>query len=482
MILLRLILSQIMFILTGGFISVLLFGRNRAPVSFAGRLGLIYLLGLGGMSFILFLAGFFGFKMDFSLILILSLLSGLGWMIMQKEDIKHFFKQKISFFSDFSLREILKDWTCSECFLLFLLVLIVFFQFQYAFRLPLLGFDSRAHWAFKTKILHFERTFRSESFFESERIHPQVRHPLLLPISQVVVTLTIGDYDDRLIKLPFVLIFLGMILLYYEEMRRYYSRAGALGFTLLLASIPQLNTPSDGGITSGYADAPLALFYLGMVIFLVRWIQLERMSDLIAGLIFALFSIYTKDDGLGCISASVFALIISFSLMKNFNWKTRLRGMILFCGIFLILMLPGRIYSHSLSLEQGEYLESLLNPVVIRKNINRIGLILQSYKLELFLNFTHWGILWLFLALSIILNTRFLRVPEIAFLGLSTLFYLMVLTVVFIILPWNLPQFFAGSLSRLILHMAPLCAYWIALLWSAKSKSLEIRTPEYLQS
>lgn len=472
MTLIRLILSQFIFIITGLFFYNLLDRKEHNPKSLPGRIGLIYLLGLGGMSLLLFLVGFLGIDLSFGLIVILALLCGLGWMILKIEVLKSFLKKGFSFGSTLSFHEFRRRWTFAEIFLVLFLVLVVLLQFQYAFRLPLLGFDSRAHWAFKTKILHYEKSFHSDSFYESERIHPQVRHPLLVPISQVVVTLSLGVYDDRLMKLPLVLIFLSVLLFYYEEMRRYYKRTWALGFTLLLASIPQINTPSDGGITSGYADAPLALFYLGMVIFLVRWIQRERIGDLLAGVLFALFSIYTKNDGLGCVGASVFALVISFLLIKSFNWKTRLKGVFLFIGIFLLFLLPGRIYSHSLSLEKGEYLESLLNPLVIRKNLDRLGLIFQSYKLEFFLNFAHWGILWFFLAVSIILNTRYLKVPEVAFVAFSMLFYLMVLTIVFIVLPWNLPQFFAGSLSRLILHLAPLAAYLIALLWANKSREI----------
>ncbi|MBN1901148.1 hypothetical protein JW926_07480, partial [Candidatus Sumerlaeota bacterium] len=406
-------------------------------------------------------------RLHYSLVMILALLCGSGWIILKIKTLKGFLKKDSNVLSGFSFSEIFRNRSYGEYFLAFLLVFVILTQFQYALRLPLLGFDSRAHWAFKTKILHYEGTFHSGSFYESERIHPQVRHPLLLPLSQVVVTLALGVYDDRLMKAPFALIFLSILFLYYNEMRRYYKRLWALGCSLLLATIPQLNTPSDGGVTSGYADAPLALFYLAMAIFLVRWIQMGRINDLMAALIFGLFSIYTKDDGLGCVCASVFALFISFTFMKNFNYKSRLKGMALFCGFFLLFILPGRIYSHSLSLEKGEYLESLLNPALIWRNIGLLGLILQSYKRELFLNFAHWGILWPFLILSIIINVRFFRKPEVVFIGLSAIFYLVILTVVFLVLPWNLRQFFAGSLSRLILHLAPVSSYWIALLWAS---------------
>jgi 4-amino-4-deoxy-L-arabinose transferase-like glycosyltransferase len=341
-------------------------------------------------------------------------------------------------------------------------------QFLYTFGLPLMGFDSRAHWALKSKILHYEDTFYSESFYDSERIHPQVRHPLLLPIIQMVVTRVLGDYDDRLMKLPFFLLYLSLIVFFYCELRRYYSRLTALFFVLFLVTLPLLSTPTDGGITSGYVDAPMAFYFLCTMIFLVRWLQQGNFIPMAFAALFAIFVMYLKDDGIGCVASAIGALLLSLLVLKTSSWKKRILSLILFIVVIFLFLFPGKIYSYSLSVGKGEYFESILKPGSIMKNIGRLSKILSSYELEMLLNLPHWGILWIILLFSIVYNVKRFRVQEVLFVGLTLLFYLCVLTVVFIVLPWDLSQFFAGSLGRLILQMSPVAVYFIALLWKER--------------
>jgi len=479
MILVRLIMSQLVFVLFGGFLHTLLFRRSKSRIPFWERGGVIYLLGLGGLGFCLFLIGFLGMRLTLGIILILAFLAGAGWIVLRRSEIKGLFEKRhtTSRFLPQRLGK-LRTVSCVEMMLLGGLLVNVALQFQYTFGLPMMGFDSRAHWALKSKILHHEKTFYSESFYDSERIHPQVRHPLLLPITQVVVTQSLGVYDDRLMKLPFFLIFVSLLFLMYSELRRYYSRATALCFLLLLATLPQFATPTDGGITSGYADAPMALYFLCTMIFFVRWLQLGNLVHLSLAALFAIFTMYFKDEGIGYVVSAMGALLLSLLVFKKGAWGKKILMLLLFIGLMILFLCPAKIYSNSLSVGKGEYFESILNLRSVRKNIGQLAQILSSYRLEMIFNLPHWGILWIFLIFSMIYNVKRFRVQEVLFVGLTLLFSLCVLTVIFIVLPWDLAQFFAGSLGRLILHLSLIAVYLIALLWkermSENSESLKL--------
>jgi len=469
MILVRLICSQILFVMFGGFLHALLFRRGKSQSSFWEKGSVIYLVGLGGFGFCLFLVGLLRIRFSSGLIIILGCLAGIGWFFLSSPDIGTFMGIPGRFLAFLhEVRKKFRTWSLMEVILVLGLAGMICLQFLYTFGLPLMGFDSRAHWALKSKILHYEDTFYSESFYDSERIHPQVRHPLLLPIIQMVVTRVLGDYDDRLMKLPFFLLYLSLIVFFYCELRRYYSRLTALFFVLFLVTLPLLSTPTDGGITSGYVDAPMAFYFLCTMIFLVRWLQQGNFIPMAFAALFAIFVMYLKDDGIGCVASAIGALLLSLLVLKTSSWKKRILSLILFIVVIFLFLFPGKIYSYSLSVGKGEYFESILKPGSIMKNIGRLSKILSSYELEMLLNLPHWGILWIILLFSIVYNVKRFRVQEVLFVGLTLLFYLCVLTVVFIVLPWDLSQFFAGSLGRLILQMSPVAVYFIALLWKER--------------
>jgi len=466
MILLKLIHSQLLVLLAGGLAASLIYRRrSRKPPPWE-FLSLSYLLGTGILGVLLFFVMFLGGFLTHSWAVLISLSAGTGWLALERKKVKKLMRDPALVAGYFGqLKNRAKMWGWIEILLLFLVLLLLFQQLNYAIRLPLVGFDSRAHWGLKTKILHHEGTFYSKSFYDSERIHPQVRHPLLLPITEVLVTLSLGRYDDRLMKIPLVMIFASILALFYSETRRYHSRAVALGFTLFLASIPRMTTPGDGGITSGYADAPLAFYFLATLIFLVRWIRSGEMKDAVCASLLAVFTMYIKDDGIGCLASAFPALILAALFCRKWLWKKRIPILLLTGAVILILVLPARIFSHSLSVGKGEYFEGLLNMVTLRKNLDRLDVIFTSYKLEFLWNLPNWGFLWIILLISAIWQWKRFGKMEVRFLAFTILFFFGVLTVIFLILPWNLRHFFAGSLARLIMHAAPASIFLIALFW-----------------
>ena len=493
---LKILHSLILFILVGGFLYSLLFRKKARAPGFPEGISLVFLLGMGGLPLCLFLLGFAGWitsalfnqkgfvvYLSHEVITLVSLLCGAGWVFLNLKTFRIFLRGDIRrFFRGFRFLYLkARRMKNLERVLVFIVLLLITLQFMYALRLPLIGFDSRAHWGFKTKILHCEETFFGESFFEPERIHPQVKHPLLLPLMELVVTKSLGRYDDRLMKIPLAVIFACMLGIFYSECRRRYLRWVSLCLTILLGAIPRINTVADGGMTSGYADASMMIFLLASLIFIVRALQKSGRFRMAAASLFAAFAMYTKDDATGFTVAMVVALIISILIQKREERKVSFYDLMTFIVMTGILVIPGRVFSSMLSAGKGEYFQALLNPERVSENLSRLDFILFSYKMEFVYNLPNWGFLWLILILSCMNNFRRFKSPPILFTGLTILFYLGALTVIFIVLPWNLSQFFAGSLSRLIMPLAPASVYLIAMLWKKRVRSSLSRVSREIQ-
>src|SRR5437867_6289777 len=72
---------------------------------------------------------------------------------------------------------------------------------------------------------------------------------------------------------------------------------------------------------AGNGDLALAAFYVGSIVYLVRWIAAERAADLAFAMLFSVYAAFTKNEGLAL--ALVNAVVLgTFCLVR----PTRSRG------------------------------------------------------------------------------------------------------------------------------------------------------------
>ncbi len=212
--------------------------------------------------------------------------------------------------------------------------------------------------------------------------------------------------------------------------------------------------------STGLADMPLALFYTGSVIFLLKYISDKKFKDLIFCILYSVFCAFTKNEGLPLIGINIFVLAFNLTISKID--KHAIRALFFYIFTFLILYLPWLIFSKSIPKTHENYMGQL-NAQVIFNNLSRLKLIIPEF-LKQIVSFEDWGVLWICLIATSIIFHKKLRNKEIynycLLLFLQTFLYIFV----FIITPWDVMILSRLALARILLHMAPITILLIAYL------------------
>jgi hypothetical protein len=173
------------------------------------------------------------------------------------------------------------------------------------------GWDERATFGLKARVLYHAGTIRGEAFTDADLVNFQTRYPLHIPLLEAALFVLQGSFEDLHLKLLFALFGLSLVLVVAGEARRRDGpRVGAL-WGLLLMTTPFLISPVDGRGMTAYADLPLAAYVTGAAVLLGR--ALERpdpRGTLLAGLLLGA-ALATKHEGVLWAFALGFALLLT---------------------------------------------------------------------------------------------------------------------------------------------------------------------------
>ena len=142
---------------------------------------------------------------------------------------------------------------------------------------PLFPWDAYMHWATKAKV--FTATESLQPFVDYDQwlmrfgdgvytdIHPD--YPITTPLLQTWMNLMLGRWDDALMNLPWVALYVAGGLAFFGQVRA----AGlvplaALVFTYFLLSMPGLNVQVA---LAGYADIFMGMYFLAAVMAFYQW-------------------------------------------------------------------------------------------------------------------------------------------------------------------------------------------------------------------
>ena len=120
--------------------------------------------------------------------------------------------------------------------------------------------DERSIFAIKGRVLAADGSIRSPDLLDPDFVQYHPKYPLLIPLAEQHVYALLGSVDDRLSKIVFPLLYLGLVLTMAGVLSRRVLPGAAWLFALLLATVPVL-MPYELGFLSGQADAPMACFH-----------------------------------------------------------------------------------------------------------------------------------------------------------------------------------------------------------------------------
>lgn len=162
---------------------------------------------------------------------------------------------------------------------------------------PLLDWDGRMTWVVQARYIHAEGTVDARALREPEWYVTHPRYPLLLPLAQVALAelFPLGE-DAHAVYRPLYAVFLPVFLaLVYGGARRWVSGNAAALAMLSAALLPFLPYHPGGGAVSAYSDLPLAGFYGGALLLLVR--ARPRLSHGIAAGLLLGAAVLAKNEG-----------------------------------------------------------------------------------------------------------------------------------------------------------------------------------------
>lgn len=362
-----------------------------------------------------------------------------------------------------------------------LIALLLAFLYENAASLPFTGYDGRATWNFKAKILLHEDTVRGEIFHDPHRVHYHREYPLLIPSALYALYELHGDVQERAARVFFSSIFLFQLLFLFGALRR--SGAGpalAAMVTLFYAATPFRSDWSErdgGALNSGSVDIPLSFFALAAcVLWLWWWRERARWQWLLAAA-FGAFGLMTKNEGLIVLAATVVAMAAAAITQPR---GERMRPLLLgLAGIAAAVALaaPSLWLARFQPLTYDEkYSLALINADMLRHAPERIRMIAHVIAWDI-AKLDKWGFTWFVIlgALPLMVwgwrgrrGDCFLDVLLFAWAG-AYLF-------VYVVTPMNLNFHLNTSMSRLLSHFLPLVLFRIGL-WIADRNPLRLEMP-----
>ena len=223
-----------------------------------------------------------------------------------------------------------------------LLVLICTAMLIDGFVSPIFSKDAFAMWFFKAKMIFMEKRIPFEVFKQPYYAYSSPEYPLLVPLNLAWISLCLGQWNDILLRLFFIIQYILFIPFFYTSLKRYTNRnMAAFGCLLLMANRHILVYAANG-----YLDLLVGMFTVISVIYLLRWMNENENSHLLLSAFFIGCAAFTKNEGIALFLAM--AITIALFLFAN-RRKSALRrsiaGFPVFIALAILVFGPDKVAS-----------------------------------------------------------------------------------------------------------------------------------------
>lgn len=318
-----------------------------------------------------------------------------------------------------------------------------------------LGWDGLAIWGIKAKAFSLEGGVSRSHIDDLSRMWSHLGYPLLVPLSEAWVYLLLGEVDEQWVKVLFVGFAVSLMVLFYCAVQRRHSVPYGLTSTILLAMTPTLIMYSS----SGYADVPLSALALGTSVGVYFWIQGHRLDDLRSAAVLSALGMWCKREGVVLWLVNLCAVSVLALTSRDQTWRCRVKAVLTYL-LPGAMILPWFLYLSLRDVPDNDFASVTMQAFLT--NAHRFPVLCRMLLAEL--TSTRWGALWILYLLSVLFPS-----PKRISIGKSYLFivvgvYIWLITGSFVFSIW--PSYILHvetSLSRLVLHVAPIAAFFIAV-------------------
>lgn len=319
-----------------------------------------------------------------------------------------------------------------------------------------MGWDGLFNWEIKARAAFLSGGVIPLSFYSDPTrpwTHPE--YPLLLPMTEAWIYGWMRRADQTMAQLLFLFFFAAALGLLYAGVSRFGARRAQLWATPIFLLAPQLIFSGQGGVSSGYADFPLAVFYLAAVILLFEYWETSDAGLLLPFGLLAGALCWVKSEG-----AILWSCLIAMAMIKTFqrrDWRKAagavLPGLVVLIGwrIFLLIAKPST----------GEVFLPV-TPSTLWKNLWRAPQIAHAVVVEL-LNWRRWGPLWVVVVVAALFLTVNRRRERWAVLPVAVFLPIAIYAGVYVFSAWDFLLHLNNSFPRLLTQVSLVAALMVAI-------------------
>ena len=311
-----------------------------------------------------------------------------------------------------------------------------------------LGWDGLVVWEMKARIAALAGGRIPVSYFsEATRQWSHPYYPLLVPMNEWWIYAWTGRIDQTVAKYLFPVLYLGGAAVLQSAARRLGGPWCGWVAVALLVCVPEV-LAGDGGAPTGYADFPLALFYVAAISYTVEYATTGSRGALALGAALATALPWIKQEGILAFAGACAVAFIATGFGRRY------RDLAAFVVPGALVFVAWRVFLVRAETPSGAAFLPFALPTLIA-NASRVPVIAMAVLTE-FRSWIHWSYLWPAALLGAAFawptprrHASLLLVPAILVpLGLSSAAYIMS--------AWNpFELHVVSSLPRLVLQVAP---------------------------
>lgn len=332
---------------------------------------------------------------------------------------------------------------------------------------PVIGWDAVTTHSLRAKAMYYDQTIARSSL---DWIG-SAEYPMGLPLLELWVNWFQGRWDDTAFKMLFPGFLAALLAMFYGALRDSMPALGALVGVWFVASLPLLVQHA----TDAYVDLPLAYTTLGVSIFLWRYARTAETHNLFLASVMAALGVWFKREG-----AVAFGIDLALLALWSITFKAPVRAKPV-SALAAFAALPALVWVAWAVVRWTAFESAPLSfqPSPVSDLFSR-ALAVAAYASGELWRSSNWNVLWpLFFGVWLFHARRSLD-PDILFFAWPVVMTLAAFlatsagTVMFDYLMQG------STLHRMVLHVAPLAAFSVALMvgrdWEAiRARSLRAR-------
>ncbi len=375
-----------------GYLLIALIASKEGGISPLEKLAASYGLGVGILTFVMFLIGAFRLPMDLvTIIVACAILFAYPFFTVIK-------KIRITGIDVFRID--IKDAKWYEWLFFSLISLRVLYSYFSALIKPVEDVDAFANWSLRAKVFFFDHGLsldRTHGYFLGKG---HTYYPINIPLFETWIFNVLGTWNDLLVKAIFPTFLLALVIIFYCSMRRICGRAFSLFSTYLLTTLPFLMYHS----AASYMDFPLSFYFFSSFVFLLNFMRTKEKSFLVLSALLAGICAWTKNEGMILALVDLLAAFAYFAYFDKNDSKTRVFLSAIYTAILLIFPLSWSIFKVVFGVPSPK--DQVLYFSKMFEYADRIPVIITSYFQKAFF-YGHWNIAWF--AFSVVLTISLIK-------------------------------------------------------------------------